>query len=490
MRFLRTGLRDLQRKRRLRELEDALFLVKAGMERLEARLGMLEWNRAERFDSLKRPIGRIRKLQKEKAKLQGRVRSVQEEIQSLGLEGQRLERKRSVALEKLDGQIRELEAKYKNLQEWLEERDQKLLELEERIKDLSEEESQLIQDYAEAQQSDMEEEKKRARLAGLEERRAIIPKERKEAARRRDAMGEEYDKRQREHEQDYERLFALETERKDSQASFERQRKKLERQRKTLDKNLIAAQEAAKFCEQHKPAPFLAVGKHLADHGMGSSAETHLLPGIRAVRIEVGRLSDEIDLLKAASRTESWTDKFLFKMASYVLIALIVIGIGAGGWLWFSKKKSSAKEEAPPAPHPSKSKNRIPNPNRRRRNHEHSPFDSWPPLPFGLGLRDLRSLRRTGFRERRNLSHRPVLAQEARRRAGPRRDHPHRQGFRIHSRGDLRQGGKSSAGHAPDRRQQLRRRPSHPLQRRKGPAFLHRPPPPRQSRQNRHQASD
>jgi len=233
----------------------------------------------------------------------------------------RLFRKKEVAIEKVTEKALANEGRGRHIDLRLEECGEQLDELDEKISRFN---GANHQPPANQHQLGQDEEGRHSfQVNALETPDHPLSEEERALLEHREAVGSEFERYQREREVIYERQMAIERELRQAKKRFAKQKNGLEIDRIALRDQLHALHEKINCYEQRRPAPFLIVGKHLVDLGISSQQETHLLPGLLALRKEAERLTGEITLLRQATLAENRAEKFLF--------FAIVYGLAVGG---------------------------------------------------------------------------------------------------------------------------------------------------------------
>jgi hypothetical protein len=331
---LRTGWREWQRSHRRRELERERERIVAGLAHLEARLGVLEWRRLERKEELRRPMGRIQRVERIHERQQERLRFVEGAMRELNREEERLRKKEQVTLERLDDQINGHEERDRHAEKRLSEIDARISRLDDALMELDDEDGMVIATLSDLQLAGIETPEDEERRVELEERRRAIPRQAAQMESERDELEAEAERRQREKESLYERLLALEGERRHSARHFNRGQRRLDSRRESLRRRFQATEETARHLRRQVWEPYQEVGARLADAGAGSAAQPYLLNGIRALRAEIEEVEREIADLVKASLAESRLEKFLCGLIWLLLgLGLPALGVLAA-WYW------------------------------------------------------------------------------------------------------------------------------------------------------------
>lgn len=328
---LRTGWREWQRAQRKRELGRERERILAGLAHLEARLGVLEWERMERREDLRRPITRIQRVERIHQRQEERLTHVDALLRELEQEDERLRKKEQATLERLDGQIAVLEERDRQGEKRLAEIDAQISRLDQRLFELDEEDTRVIANLSELQLAGIETQEDDEQRVALQQRRLSIPRQQTALEQERDELEAEAERRQREKETLYERLLALEGERRQSARHFSKALRRLDSRKEALSRRLKSTEEAARHLRRQAWEPYQEVGACLADAGVNPSVQPYLLGGVRALRAEVEELEGEIAELVRASQAERLLEKVLCALL-WLLLGLGVPALAVAAW--------------------------------------------------------------------------------------------------------------------------------------------------------------
>lgn len=329
---LRTGWREWKRSRRRRELEQERDRVLAGLAHLEARLGVMEWRRLERKEELRRPMARIQRVERIHERQQERLRFVEGAMRELNREEERLRKKEQVTMERLDDQIANLEERDRHSEKRLADIDAQISRLDDALIELNEEDAMVMANFTDLQLAGIETEEDEERRAEIQERRRQIPRQQASMEQERDDLEMEAERRQREKETVYERLLALEGERRQSARHFNKTQRRLDSRREALRRRCQSTEEAARHLRRQIWEPYQEVGARLADAGVSAALQPYLLGGIRALRAEIEEVERQIADLAKASLAESRLEKVVCLLIWGLLGLGLPLAVGAVIW--------------------------------------------------------------------------------------------------------------------------------------------------------------
>jgi hypothetical protein len=350
--LLRATRRAWRRRKEWRQLQRQLEKIAAAQELLEFRLAVSCWERAGSPKGLKAPVSAVKRLQNRKQRVLEKNREREQALEELRRERERLEARREGQISRLAEEISGLEQRRSRAERMLEHCEFQREKLRDRITQLDREDVRVIKrlqqlqelgghgapeyaetaDAAETAEAGSGEPLEAAEKQELEARRKAIPEEQEALEHEALGLDPEIEKCRREQDVTFERLLALERTRKSALRGYLRRELHLTRREEQMRRELLHNTRFAARMEQQAFSAFQQVGAYLAEKGIGSEEQKHVLPGILALRAETEEIQHRLQEIQEEAGRDAPTWATL-RLA--VLLLVITALVAAAGLFTF-----------------------------------------------------------------------------------------------------------------------------------------------------------